>query len=333
MKRFILVSFTLLLISISSSAKINPEDYGNIRVDTLWWEGPIYRHYTKMVHIRFTNIGETTIEGMLGINDRYSSGVDYYGDTIYFDYPLGTLDISLMAHETKDYTFRFLPYHDFIPEGQTGNIAHLCLTAEYTDEEVFGLDIEFESTNRINSNSSLSISDIDYSLNGDVDYTVKENVVVLSDDLPVIEWTYENLEDFPIYDICAWSLCTASYSQGEFKIDSQIDGGIMFVGIDKGETITGSFVPESSLKEKRYYMLILHYGLIIDDPFFGTIWHNIRYAKDPFVFKIELPTGIKEVEANDADKSVYTLGGVRITNTENLPKGIYIRNGKKFVVK
>lgn len=333
MKRFILVSFTLLLISISSSAKIKPEEYGNIRVDTLWWEGPTYRHYTKMVHIRITNIGETKIEGTLWVNDRYSSGEDYYGETIYYDYTLGSLDISLIAHETKDYTFRFLPYYDYIPEGQTTNVAHLCLTAEETDVEVFGLDIEFENTNRINSNSSLNISDIDYSLNGDVDYTIKENVVVLSDDLPVIEWTYENLEDFPVYDICAWSLFTASYSQDGFKIDSQIGGDIMFAGIDKGETITGSFVPESILKEKQYYMLIMHYGLYIDDPFYGIIWHNLRFAKDPFVFKVELPTGIKEIEANEDDLPVYTLDGIRIADTRNLPKGVYIRNGKKFLVK
>jgi hypothetical protein len=333
MKKFILLSVVLLAVSVSVSARINPEDYGNIRVDTIWWEGPIYRHYSKMVHMRITNTGETKIEGVLGINDRYGSGIDSNGDTIYFDYPFGTLDISLMPQETKEYTFRFLPYHDFFPEGQTKNIAHLCLKAGYTDDEVYGIDIEFERTNRINSNSILNVSDIDYSLNGDVDYTIKENVATLSDNLPVIEWTYENLEDFPVFDICAMSLCTASYKQGEFVADSKIEGYIMFTGIDKGETITGTFVPESVLKEKQYYMLIMYYGLIIDDPFFGTTWHTIRYAKDAFVFKIELPTGIKEVKANDADKPIYTLGGVRITNTDNLPKGIYVRNGKKFVVK
>ena len=333
MKRFILVLFTLLLISISSYAKINPEDYGNIRVDTLWWEGPVYRHYSKMMHMTITNIGENKIEGSLWINDRYDVMEDSHGESSPFYYTLGTIDLLLMPNETKDYTFRFLPYYDYIPEGQTTNVAHFCLTTLETDDEIFCCDIEFESTNRINSNCTFTISDIEYSLNGDVDYTIKENVAVLSNNLPVIEWTYENLEDFPVFDICALSLFTASYSQGEFKIDSQIDGDIMFAGIGKGETITGTFVPESSLKEKRYYMIIMYYGLYVDDPFFGTIWRQIRFAKDPFVFKIELPTGIKEVEANDADKSVYTLGGVRITNTENLPKGIYIRNGKKFVVK
>jgi hypothetical protein len=76
MKKFILLSVVLLAVSVSVSARINPEDYGNIRVDTIWWEGPIYRHYSKMVHMSITNTGETKIEGVLGINDRYGSGID-----------------------------------------------------------------------------------------------------------------------------------------------------------------------------------------------------------------------------------------------------------------
>ena len=47
----------------------------------------------------------------------------------------------------------------------------------------------------------------------------------------------------------------------------------------------------------------------------------------------DLPTGIKEIEANEDDLPVYTLDGIRIADTRNLPKGVYIRNGKKFLVK
>jgi len=43
-------------------------------------------------------------------------------------------------------------------------------------------------------------------------------------------------------------------------------------------------------------------------------------------------TGISTVEATDADSAVYTVDGIR-TEGRNLKKGIYIRNGKKFVVK
>lgn len=53
----------------------------------------------------------------------------------------------------------------------------------------------------------------------------------------------------------------------------------------------------------------------------------------------ELTTGISSIEAGDAtvvgreaDGNVYDLSGRRV-NAANLPKGIYIRNGKKFIVK
>lgn len=43
-------------------------------------------------------------------------------------------------------------------------------------------------------------------------------------------------------------------------------------------------------------------------------------------------TGIDTVEVEGADKAVYTIDGIR-TEGKSLKKGIYIRNGKKFVVK
>lgn len=32
-------------------------------------------------------------------------------------------------------------------------------------------------------------------------------------------------------------------------------------------------------------------------------------------------------------KGVYTLQGIKIDDTTNLPSGIYVRNGKKFIIK
>ena len=333
MKRLSFILISLFLICVSSSAKINPEDYGNIRVDTIWWEGPTYRHYSKMVHMRVTNIGDKQIEGSVWVNDKYNIDFDSYGDPSPCYYTLGSVQLSLMPNETKDYTFRFMPYYDLIPEGETRNIAHLCLTTEDTDDEIFCYDIEFERTNRINANCTISISDVEIDVNSGVDYTKKENVLTISDDLPVFEWTYTNLEDFPIFDILAMSIYTTKYNKGEFEPLNQIGGDIIFPNIDKGETVNGTYVPESLFTDGEYYMVYLLYGLFIDDPFFGTMWRNIRFASDPFVFKVDLSSGIKDVNKNIDDKPVYTLGGVRVTDTVNLPKGIYIRDGKKFVVK
>lgn len=45
------------------------------------------------------------------------------------------------------------------------------------------------------------------------------------------------------------------------------------------------------------------------------------------------PTGIEGITVDDTQAPVYNIKGVRVSdNTENLPAGIYIRNGKKFVV-
>lgn len=49
---------------------------------------------------------------------------------------------------------------------------------------------------------------------------------------------------------------------------------------------------------------------------------------------LENTTGIRQIEVDqENDNAVYTLSGVRINNTDNLKKGIYIRQGKKFIVK
>ena len=50
----------------------------------------------------------------------------------------------------------------------------------------------------------------------------------------------------------------------------------------------------------------------------------------------EQETGIEELEAENAnnnDAPVYNLNGVRMQNADNLPKGIYIKGGKKFIIK
>ena len=47
-------------------------------------------------------------------------------------------------------------------------------------------------------------------------------------------------------------------------------------------------------------------------------------------------TGIKTINANTqntANAPIYSLNGVRMSSKNNLPKGVYIQGGKKFVVK
>ena len=47
------------------------------------------------------------------------------------------------------------------------------------------------------------------------------------------------------------------------------------------------------------------------------------------------PTGIEDVvlDTESSNLPVYNLQGVRMKDMDNLPSGIYIQGGKKFVVK
>jgi hypothetical protein len=56
-----------------------------------------------------------------------------------------------------------------------------------------------------------------------------------------------------------------------------------------------------------------------------------------FFFIENVPNAINGVvvDGDDADKNapVYNLQGMKMQNTDNLPKGVYIINGKKYLVK
>ena len=65
----------------------------------------------------------------------------------------------------------------------------------------------------------------------------------------------------------------------------------------------------------------------------GSAWQlieNPNIAADMDVFNTV--TGIGAVQTAQPRTGVYTIGGVRLENTANLPKGIYIVNGKKTVI-
>lgn len=53
---------------------------------------------------------------------------------------------------------------------------------------------------------------------------------------------------------------------------------------------------------------------------------TVKISKDPNV-------GINSINADKEGLEIYNLQGIRVTNTENMPAGIYIVNGKKVVIK
>lgn len=65
----------------------------------------------------------------------------------------------------------------------------------------------------------------------------------------------------------------------------------------------------------------------------GSAWQlieNPNIAADMEVF--DTVTGIDAVTTVQPATGIYTLSGLKMDNTENLPKGIYIVNGKKIVI-
>ena len=45
-------------------------------------------------------------------------------------------------------------------------------------------------------------------------------------------------------------------------------------------------------------------------------------------------TGIESIEVIDStDAPIYNLQGIKMQNADNLPAGIYIKNGKKYIIK
>ena len=55
--------------------------------------------------------------------------------------------------------------------------------------------------------------------------------------------------------------------------------------------------------------------------------NNDDYSNDA------VPVSSVKAEVTEPDGAVYNLQGIRMTDTTNLPKGIYVRDGKKFVVR
>jgi len=65
----------------------------------------------------------------------------------------------------------------------------------------------------------------------------------------------------------------------------------------------------------------------------GLYWDTSElYTKEGRLAVTDVPpTGIREVQTDDDGNSIYTLGGAKVS--EPLQKGIYIKNGKKIIIK
>jgi len=117
---------------------------------------------------------------------------------------------------------------------------------------------------------------------------------------------------------------------------------------DKAEPVSSELLGtdrETTISEEgfKYYMLALKNGKNLgfwfqneDGSSIVNGAHKAYLRKEataaPTMFIFVDPTGINEISSSAIEGEVYSLSGIRM-NKENLPKGIYIINGKKVIVK
>ena len=106
-----------------------------------------------------------------------------------------------------------------------------------------------------------------------------------------------------------------------------------------GQTATGSYVYKCILtktNEISQYLIISKNGgeaKIYDGITFMNHGYHVEGQTTPTQI-ISATTGIKSVyDSPNGDSRIYDLSGRQVVNNRYLPNGIYIRNGKKIVVK
>lgn len=97
---------------------------------------------------------------------------------------------------------------------------------------------------------------------------------------------------------------------------------------------------DKTITEAGTYTLTIPAGTIYNSLFddwaddLGVEGGAIYNPELTFTFTIETATGINGATLDAANTEVYTISGVRVaSSTKNLPKGVYVVNGKKVLVK
>ena len=117
------------------------------------------------------------------------------------------------------------------------------------------------------------------------------------------------------------------YKLTQFDGDAEAISTNLLKGTPDGEITAGANTFAIAKKDKGTGFYRVQEGVVI--PQYKAYVENATAANDFFVF--EDATGINSVEKAAAETNVYTITGVKVSNTAQ--KGIYIQNGKKVVVK
>lgn len=255
-------------------------------------------------------VNRTDLRGNLSVGSLQTftynitnSGDTYTQDIAFFvnDDILSGIGLNLDPGATDDYIFSWTPewkgtYCVGLANATTGEILY---AEQYTVEEAKEYQLNFT-----------------YTVDGMEDNTVSGNSI-----RGTIHATNNGEEDYRDYLVCylgyidgrtIYYLTQQTAPFAEIPAGGTVDVPFEFTGLD------GS----------------LTYAVVVGYTTEGQLFNNQQDCQfGPIILDTTAIEGIEVEEETEADQPVYNLQGVRMPDGVSLPKGIYIKGGKKIVVK
>lgn len=180
------------------------------------------------------------------------------------------------------------------------------------------------------------------SLSGPVDVTNPGDALTFTDqkvDIVATD-TVSNTIDFTLYDFrFTEALQLGNVNLQNVGVRDSIAGITVFRPMEPAEL---TFLRDTPMQIDAAVSIDNTQSTITDSEasiMLNVVWHmpnDDAPISVAFVGKKVVDAGISQVPtATTQAKGIYTIGGVRMPNTDatNLPKGIYIINGKKTIIK
>lgn len=215
------------------------------------------------------------------------------------------IGLNLDPGATDDYVFSWTPTR----EG-TFNVG--LATADGT-EIITSQDVTIGEAKAYNLSLSFKVDNC--TGNEIVDYEVTGNVIK-----GVMQVT--NLGEYDYVD----DITCLLYYDGNDNYMYLENSSLIPAEVKAGETVDVPFEFANLNYSKRYALVV----------YYNTEGHLSERIISGYYKLIDNSTAIEGIEASgeeQADQPVYNLQGVRMPDGASLPKGIYIKGGKKFVVK
>ncbi|HIZ68541.1 MAG TPA: C10 family peptidase [Candidatus Prevotella avicola] len=244
---------------------------------------------------------QTFTYNITNTGDTYTQGVIFFVNNEI----ISQIGLNLDPGATDDYVFSWTPTR----EG-TFNVG--LATADGT-EIITSQDVTIGEAKAYNLSLSFKVDNC--TGNEIVDYEVTGNVIK-----GVMQVT--NLGEYDYVDDITCLLCYDGNDNYMYLENSSL----IPAEVKAGETVDVPFEFANLNYSKRYALVV----------YYNTEGHLSERIISGYYKLIDNSTAIEGIEASgeeQADQPVYNLQGVRMPDGASLPKGIYIKGGKKIVVK